>query len=184
MTEATYARHTGKQTLAMLDELTDLYLETHSEQPYHDDPIFSRSQFIDRTTDQAKRPGFELVTVRAGDTLAGFSFGLPFAAGSWWADCTMPPQHILRAAKFAVIELDVRRVYRGQGWGKALLDTLLSERSEPYATLAAIPESPAYAMYERWGWYKVGVFTDEPVMDALALPLQAEVAINRNSPRR
>jgi GNAT superfamily N-acetyltransferase len=169
----TYARHTGEQALAMLDELTDLYLETHSEENYHDDLLFSRAQFVERTENQARKPGFELVTVREGDILAGFSFGLPFTAGTWWAECIKPPEEILQAAKFAVIELDVRRAYRGQGWGRALLNALLSERNEAYATLATIPESPAHAMYERWGWYKVGVFTDEPVMDAMVLELQA-----------
>jgi GNAT superfamily N-acetyltransferase len=179
MTEATYARHTSEQALVMLGELTDLYLETHSEESYHDDPLFSRSQFVERTENQAGHEGFELVTVRAGDVLAGFSFGLPFAAESWWAACTQPPEHILRATKFAVIELDVRRAYRGHGWGKALLNTLLSKRPEAYATLATIPESPAHAMYERWGWYKVAVFTDAPVMDAMVTELQAASLILR-----
>jgi GNAT superfamily N-acetyltransferase len=160
----------------MLDELADAYEDARPHDPAHDDPLFSRSQFLARTEDQACRDGFELVTARAGSMLAGFTFGFPFAAGGWWADASRPPEHILQAAKFAVIELDVRPAYQGHGWGKALLSTLLSGRGEAYATLAAMPGSQAQAMYERWGWYKVGTIGGEgPVMDAMVTEL-AEVS--------
>lgn len=172
MSEPILTRHTGEQTVAMLDELTELYLEVRRDDPFHDDPLFSRSSFISRTKSQAGRAGFELITATVGNALAGFSFGYPIAAGSWWVDATPPPEHILKAPKFAVIELDVGRSYQRQGLGHALLDALLDERPEAYATLAAIPKSPPHAMYERWGWFMVGTIGGEgPVMDALVLPL-------------
>jgi hypothetical protein len=60
----------------------------------------------------------------------------------------------------------------GQWWTeKKLLDILISGRPEKYATLAARPDSPAHAMYIRWGWYTVGVYETPPVMDAMVLPL-------------
>jgi GNAT superfamily N-acetyltransferase len=156
----------------MLDQILDLYLEINSENPDEDYEIFSRSSFIERTTVQAKREGFQLITATSGDVLAGFSFGYPMADGRWWSNCPPPPEEILLNSKFAVIELDVRKTYRGHGIGKKLLDTLLSGRPEKYATLAALPTSPAYAMYERWGWYSVGVFDDEPIMNAMVIPLK------------
>ncbi|GAA4237273.1 hypothetical protein GCM10022254_48940 [Actinomadura meridiana] len=172
MSDSTFVRRTGDQALAMLGDLTDLYLDVRSQGTYRDDPLFSRAQFMARTEDQARRPGFELVTVHADHALAGFSFGLPFSSGRWWAGAEYPPDNILEAAKFAVIELDVGRAHQGRGLGKALLGELLSGRSEKNATLAAIPESAAHAMYERWGWRKVGIIGGEgPMMDAMVLAL-------------
>lgn len=176
MTDPTFARHTGEQTLAILPELADVYEDARRQDPHSDDPLFSRSQFIIRTEDQTGRAGFELVTVHADDdTLAGFSFGFPFGVGNWWADADKPPEPFLAATKFAVIELDVRPAYQRRGMAKALLNTLLSKRAETYATLAAIPGSQAQAMYERWGWYKAGTIGGEgPVMDAMAVSLVAK----------
>jgi len=168
MTEATYTRHSGEQALAMLPELTDIYLAARVNNPQRDDPLFSRPQFVARTEKQAHSPGFELVTVHVAESLAGFSFGLPFAAGRWWADATPPPEPVLKATKFAVIELDIHPSHQGQGLSRPLLDALLTPRSEDYATLAAIPGASPQAMYERWGWYKAGTIGGEgPAMDAM-----------------
>jgi len=174
VTDSSYRRHNSTQTLALLDELTEVYAEIHSGSPEYDYPLYRRDQFISRTKDQVAREGFELVTVHADGQLAGFSFGLPFASGHWWANTTTPSADFLNAAKFAVIELDVRQKYRGQGWGRALLDKLLAERHEDFATLAAVRGGTAQAMYERWGWYSAGAFNGEPVMDVMVLPLKPE----------
>jgi ribosomal protein S18 acetylase RimI-like enzyme len=166
--EATYERHAGEQTLTMLEELVTVYRDARIEDPDRDDPLFSGSQFTARTEAQSRRAGFELVTARVSGTLVGFSFGYPFQSRSWWTDASAPPEPVLQATKFAVIELDVGRAYQGRGLGRTLLDTLLSQRSEDYATLATIPGSSAQAMYERWGWYSVGsIGGDGPVMDAM-----------------
>jgi GNAT superfamily N-acetyltransferase len=175
VTDPTFTRHTGEQTLAILPELAGVYEDARCQDPDRGDPLFSRPQFIGRTKDQARRVGFELVTVHAGDMLAGFSFGFPLGPGAWWADADKPPKPLLAAAKFAVIELDVRLAYQGRGLAKALLSALLDERVETYATLAATPGSQAQTMYERWGWTKIGTIGGEgPLMDALVLPLSEE----------
>jgi ribosomal protein S18 acetylase RimI-like enzyme len=110
------------------------------------------------------------VTVISRDLLVGYSFGHPMAPGRWWGGCTPAPRDVLNSSKFAVIELDVRKEYRRQGIAKTLLDMLLSDRGENFATLASTPGSIANAMYKRWGWYKVGEFTDS--MEALLIPLR------------
>jgi GNAT superfamily N-acetyltransferase len=167
----------------MMSELADAYEDARRDDSEHDDPLFSRSQFLERTEDQARRKGFELVTAWADSTFAGFSFGFPFGAGRWWADAGQPPEHILQATKFAVIELDVLPAYRGRGWAKLLLNTLLSERSEVYATLAVLPGSQAQAMYERWGWSKLGTIGGEgPVMDAMVVELSHPTPTKRRTP--
>jgi GNAT superfamily N-acetyltransferase len=71
----------------------------------------------------------------------------------------------------AVIELDVHKEYRRQGIGKRLLDTLLSDRGERYATLACLTDSPEREMYVRWEWCKVATFEDLPPMDAMLILL-------------
>ncbi|GLZ09715.1 N-acetyltransferase [Actinomadura sp. NBRC 104412] len=168
MTDATYTHHTGEQTLEMLPELTEVYLAARKDDPHRDDPLFSREQFTARTQAQAHSPGFDLVTIHVAGALAGFSFGFRFPAGGWWADATPPPDPILTATKFAVIELDIHHAHQGQGLAHPLLDALLTTRTEDYATLATIPGSPAHAMYERWGWYTIGTIGGEgPVMDAM-----------------
>jgi GNAT superfamily N-acetyltransferase len=165
-----YTRHSGEQMLAMLEDVTDLYEEIHSQIPDEQDGIFSRSSFTARTTSQARTPGFQLVTAKSGDLLVGFSFGYPLKTGGWWGDCSPVPEDILNSSKFAVIELDVRLAFRRQGIAKTLLDMLLSDRSEDLATLASTPGTIANSMYKRWGWYQAGTFTDS--MEALLLPLK------------
>jgi hypothetical protein len=172
MTEIIFERHSGEQMPAMLEDITDLYMEIHSENPDEHDELFSRPSFTARTNSQARKAGFEVITATSGDILVGFSFGYPFPPGQWWADCTPPTYEVLDSSKFAVIELDVRRTYRRKGTGKKLLEELLSGRSEKFATLAATSGSMAYAMYIRWGWRKVGLFETPPVMDALLVPLK------------
>jgi GNAT superfamily N-acetyltransferase len=158
----------------MVDDIADLYAEIHTETPLDADPLFSRPNFMARINREVRHPGFELVAVTLNGALVGFSFGYPFARGRWWAHSADPPREVFRASKFAVIELDVQRIYRGHGLGRRLLTELLASRTEQFATLAAIPDSPAQAMYLLWGWQKVGIIGGEgPVMDAMLLPLQA-----------
>jgi GNAT superfamily N-acetyltransferase len=159
--------------IAMLDNVADLYAEIHSGSPEYDYPMYSRPGFLTRTSNQARQPGFELVSMTEDGVLAGFSFGYSFPPGKWWDNCTQMPDNIRDTSKFAVIELDVHSPYRGRGLSRKLLNELLGNRTENYATLAAIPGSQAHSMYLRWGWYKVGEFPNPPVMDALVLPLTA-----------
>ena len=154
MTEVGLRHHTGGQVLAMLADIADLYIAAHSGNPGESDELFSRPSFVTRTSEQAREPGFDLVTATVDSTLVGFSFGYLFGPGRWWADCTPLPQDVLTSSKFAVIELDVRKDYRGQGLGRKLLEELLKGRPEQFATLAATPGSQAHWMYLRWGWHK------------------------------
>jgi ribosomal protein S18 acetylase RimI-like enzyme len=171
MADISFERYPGVRVSAILDAVIDLYLEIRSERAGEHYEKFSLTSFIERTNSQAQKDGFELIAATSEHSLVGFSFGYPMAVGQWWTDCPSPPQDILANSKFAVIELNVRKTYRRQGAGKKLLDILISGRPEKYATLAARPDSPAHAMYTRWGWYTVGVFETPPVMDAMVLPL-------------
>ena len=171
MTDISYERYPGERVAEILDAVIELYLEIRSERAGEHYEMFSLANFIERTNSQAQKDGFELIAATSEHALVGFSFGYSMAVGQWWADCPPPPQDILANSKLAVIELNVRKSCRGQGVGKKLMDILVSGRPEKYATLAARPDSPAHAMYIRWGWYAVGVFKTPPVMDAMVLPI-------------
>lgn len=173
MTDVVIERSSSGETAAILDDLASAYIDAHSGNPGEDHELFSRSSFISRTSSQAQKPGFELVAAFSGSALVGFSFGYPFREGQWWSDCTPPTREVLDASKFAVIELGVRRGFQGQGIGKRLLEELLSNRTEKFATLAATPGSMAHAMYLRWGWHTVGVFETPPVMDAMIIAMKS-----------
>ncbi|TDD72116.1 GNAT family N-acetyltransferase [Actinomadura darangshiensis] len=173
----TLTRHDGERTVAMLDEIAEVYVPAYAEPPYEPHPMFSREEFIPRTTRQTTRKGFTLIGVRKGDgELVGFSFGLHFVAGSWWRDVSgsAPPQEIVDAAKFSVIELVVAAPHRGRGLARRLLGALLDGRPEQYAMLLAQPDSHARTIYAHWGWKQVAVVQSYPggdIDDVLVLSL-------------
>ncbi|ADG90171.1 N-acetyltransferase [Thermobispora bispora] len=168
MADVEFVRATGEAAeRACSDEYADAYTEIYAEPPYHSGPLYSRDRYLERTRRQVRSEGFELVSAidAATGELAGFCFGLTFPPGSWWAgQVSDPPAEVLTAPKVAVIELILRKPYRGRGYGRRLLAEFLAGRSEPYAMLLSHPQAPAHAMYEHWGWRVVG--TCRPVPDA------------------
>ena len=166
----------GETVVARLDNLAEIYSEVYGEPPYSSGDLWSADAFIARTGRQATRNGFTFVGARIGSELVGFGFGLTFNEGTWWSgDATKPPSEILEAKKFAVIELVVRRPWRGQGIGHAVLNHLLADRIESYAILTAMPNAPAREIYRHWGWIQTGTAhhaPGSPILDALALPLK------------
>ncbi|GAA3215626.1 GNAT family N-acetyltransferase [Actinocorallia longicatena] len=174
----TVGSKTRTDALGLLPALTDLYTEVYAEPPYNSAPKFSRARFLARTRDQINSPGFALAAAeRDPAELLGFAFGFTLPAGTWWANTGAPPAPLLDEPVFAVVELVVAASARAQGLGRRLLDELLAGRPERYATLAAVLDGPAYAMYLRWGWQKVGEFrTEPPYSDALALRISSDAS--------
>ncbi|GAA2332957.1 GNAT family N-acetyltransferase [Dactylosporangium salmoneum] len=159
---------------AILQQMADIYVEAYAEPPYNAGPLWDREAFLARTRRQRDRDGFQLELARSGSgDLIGFAFGFTMPADGWWAGSTTePPPAVQAARKFAFIELVVQRRWRGNGIGRALHDTILNTRLEPYAILTALAEAPARAMYERWGWIQIGSeqhTTDSPLLDSLVL---------------
>ncbi|XVQ15116.1 N-acetyltransferase family protein [Spirillospora sp. CA-255316] len=166
----TLTRHDGKDTMAMLEEVTAIYLPAYAEPPYNGQPLYSREKFTERTTAQAQDPQFRLIAARTREgELAGFSFGLPFGVGRWWHDVSgsKPDPGIVEAPKFSVIELVVAAAHRGQGLARRLMDALLDGRPEAYAMLLAHPEARARAIYDRWGWTEVAKVQTGPTQTLL-----------------
>jgi GNAT superfamily N-acetyltransferase len=162
---------------SILDEVTEVYLAARRDQAHAKAALYTREAFLDRTTLQLGRDGFGATWARVGGELVGFAFGLPLGPGRWWSgNATPPPREMDDVAKFAVIELDVVPQWRSQGIARRLMRALLDGRPEPYAVLTTTPGTPARAMYDRWGWRKVGTAQhapDAPVMDTLVRRLSA-----------
>ena len=175
MTGVELQRVGGDAAMSKLEELAGVYERVYAEPPYYSAPKFSRDRFLNRTREQAHRPGFAMVTARSAGSLVGFAFGFPMLPGSWWANASQPPDEVLIEAKFAVVELVVALEHRGHGTGGTLLDALLLHRPERYATLAVGLDADAYDWYLRRGWRKVGEFRAEPPhSDALVLDLRRD----------
>ena len=175
MSAVNLRRHNGPAAARMMKQLADAYMEGYADDPDVGHSIYARDAFVDRTTRQAAGPGFVLITAHTDDQWAGFSFGMHFPAGRWWAgewEGDQPPD-ILTAEKFAVIELVVLPPARGRGLATKLMAEVLADRPEPWATLLADQEGRARDMYDRWGWKRAGVLRpapDVPPLDVLVRP--------------
>lgn len=165
----------GPTAAAHVQDLVDLYRRVYAEKPYYAGDDNAVADFVERTGRQVLRPNFRLVRARVGEQLVGFAFGFTFTAGGWWrGEAEAPPDEILSAEKYGVIELVVDADWRGHGLGHRLMATLLAGRPEPWAMLTAVSTAPARAIYARWGWVQVGTAhhtANQPVMDQLVLPL-------------
>lgn len=140
----------------MLDALADVYAEEYAEPPYDASPAtYGREPFIQRTTRQVEEEdGFGLLTGHVDDELTGYAFGYTHGPGRWWRGESepSPPEDLVQSPGFVVMELIVRRPFRGRGYAHDLLDELLADRSEPFATLCVHPLAQARSIYPRWGW--------------------------------
>jgi GNAT superfamily N-acetyltransferase len=133
-------------------------------------------QFEIRIKKHADQAGFVLVTGELDSQFVGFSYGFTFPPGRWWTGVeTDPPSDDISAGPiFAVIELGVGKESRGRGYSRQLVDALLTDRPEVFASLISRPGAQAHAMYQRWGWKKVGntqTCPHWPVEDINILPL-------------
>jgi GNAT superfamily N-acetyltransferase len=151
-------RHDSDDARRMLDSLADIYVQEYAEPPYSASPAaFGREAFIERTTRQVTEDGFSLLTGHVDGEQAGYAFGYTHGRGRWWRGKSEPPppEDLVQSPAFVVIELIVRHPFRGRGYSHQLLDELLADRSEPFATLCAHPEAFARDVYPRWGWQEV-----------------------------
>ncbi|MGH3731701.1 MAG: GNAT family N-acetyltransferase, partial [Micromonosporaceae bacterium] len=162
MPDVTFHRLSAEQATTRYDDLRALYAEVYAEPPHRlgdEDVEAFRTQFDEHLA----LPGFTLLTVESGDELAGFSYCVSFPPGAWWVGTvTPPPLALVLSTKIAVIELLLRKPYRGAGLGRRLMDTLLAGRPERYAILLANPEPAARAIYRHWGWQEAGTVQVRP----------------------
>lgn len=158
----------------LVDQLAPIYTEVYAEPPY-DQTSDDTSEFIERYRRQTRQEGFRLVTAVDGEQIIGFCYTITLPAGRWWKGAQeSPSDELLSSAKAAVVELVLLAPYRGCGLGRAIIQTALANREEPWATLLAEPDTPARRIYEHWGWRQVGTVQSQPHWspdDALVLKL-------------
>jgi ribosomal protein S18 acetylase RimI-like enzyme len=163
----TLAHHQAETVPALLDDICVVYADAYGQVP-GEDADAKVAAFRGRAAKALSRPGYEMVVARNGDELAGFVFGYSLAVDThWWDDLSpQPSPEFLRedgSRTFVVAEIEVGRKWQGSGVGRALHDEILSGRREQRATLATGPGADtARAIYERWGWQKIGTVPGTP----------------------
>ena len=165
--DVTLAFHDSAEAADLLDELCDAYADAYGAVPGEDTGQKSDA-FRDRATKALQVPNYSLVTARAGDQLVGFVFGYSLRPGrSWWDGLQPEPAEGFTdetgSRTVVLAEIEVRRAWQGHGLGRQLHDAFLARRREERATLATNPRaSGTQALYERWGWRKVGTIPGRP----------------------
>lgn len=110
-------------------------------------------------------PGFSCVIGYEATEAVGFAYGAPATPGrEWWRE------HLQSTpdddSTFSVSELMVRSAWRKTGVAARLHEKLLADRPEALAVLLVDPGHPkVQALYEQWGYTKVGhrqSFPDSP----------------------
>ena len=120
------------------------------------------------------REGYSCVIAWDGDTAVGFAYGAPAVEGrEWWREYVEPAPE--KTVTFAYSELAIRQAYRKRGIADLLSRALLEERPEDLGVLLVDVEHPrVQALYEKWGFRKVGEqqpFPDSPVFAVMLAEL-------------
>ncbi len=184
LTEITFETYAGPAAGSLLDVVGPMYAEVYAEAPYYEGEA-EVTAFAKGWERLVGAPGFRLVVARSAEQDVGFALGcmLPADTG-WWAGALSPLPEDLTTERpgrtFAVIEMAVRKPFRGRGIGRELHARLLTGVTAERATLCVRPEpeaAPARAAYGAWGYTKVGQVhpgPDLPVYDAMIRPLPFE----------
>jgi ribosomal protein S18 acetylase RimI-like enzyme len=158
--EVTLTHHTAEEAPALLDELCDAYADAYGVEP----SVEKTAAFRARAVKALSLDGYDLVIARSGNhgPVRGFAFGYSVPArGPWWENLDPDPgedfKHETGSRTVLLAELEVRRAWQKKGLGRKLHDEFLAGRSEERATLSSNPESDdVRALYERWGWRRLG----------------------------
>jgi broad specificity phosphatase PhoE/GNAT superfamily N-acetyltransferase len=151
----------GPGSLAVLDELAEVYRAAFTPEPYAESEERVRQATREQLPAHAARDGFRCAVVREAGRLLGFCYGFTGRAGQWWTDQVIdrvPPALADEwvGGHLEVVELAVDPVAQGRGFGAALVDLLLEGAEEDRALLCTWPPSdgrrPAARLYARLGW--------------------------------
>ncbi|MFC9996802.1 GNAT family N-acetyltransferase [Nocardia sp. NPDC127526] len=142
-----------------------LYNACFSVPPWNS-PTRDVMEYTAQTAWHLEQPGFTALEGRTptGAT-AGVAYGwptpVPWPDTEFYRDVTrdLPADQVRRLQSpgtFEVVELMVDPSMQGRGLARTLLGALTREYRR--AWLVTLPESPAAAMYRRWGWQPTGAF--------------------------
>lgn len=176
MTRATVeVRRFGHDDLPQIRQtLLDVHADAYADE-MHDEFRQRFPWFVDHW---GGNPGFSCVIGYDSGEPVGFAYGAPATHGrEWWREHIKHP--VDEDSTFSVSELMVRHRWRKTGTAERLHAALLSDRPEALAVLLVDPDHPkVQALYERWGYRKVGnrqPFPDSPKYAVMLaeLPLRA-----------
>ncbi|MGH3940547.1 MAG: GNAT family N-acetyltransferase [Pseudonocardiaceae bacterium] len=178
-----FTHHTSVEAGQLMDELCDAYSDAYGTVPGAGTREKSNA-FRSRATKGLRGANYSLVTARLDGELIGFVFGYGVRPEVRWWDGLRPepPEGFTvetGSRTVLLAEIEVRRAWQGHGIGRTLHDAFLCRRSEERATLASNPAATTtHALYERWGWHKIGTVSGKPgsyyreyVLFMLPLPL-------------
>ncbi|AXK36536.1 N-acetyltransferase [Streptomyces armeniacus] len=119
-------------------------------------------------------PQFSCMIAYEGDKAVGFAYGAPGTEGrEWWREHLDPAPEKTRTFHFS--ELMVRERWRKTGTAEKLHRALMAPRDEDLAALLVDVTHPrVQALYESWGYRKVGErhpFPDSPVFALMLVDL-------------
>jgi GNAT superfamily N-acetyltransferase len=168
VTDVTYDRLGAAEAADSMDQLCEVYSDAYGDVPGEDTTV-KTAAFRDRATNALTARNYELVTARVQGELVGFVFGYSLRQErDWFADLEPTPEPGFtdeRGGERTVVlaEIEVRKAWQGKGIGHGLHDEFLGGRREERATLTANPAATAtHALYEGWGWERVGTKPGRP----------------------
>ncbi|MER6557856.1 GNAT family N-acetyltransferase [Streptomyces sp. NPDC001027] len=164
-------RHYGHDDLQQIRQtLLDVHADAYADEM--EDEFNQRFPwFVDHW---GGHPGFSCVIGYDEDEPVGFAYGAPATPGrEWWREhVSQPPAD---SSTFSFSELMIRPKWRKTGTGERLHAALIGARPEALAVLLVDPDHPkVQALYERWGYEKVGnrqPFPDSPNFSVMLLQL-------------
>jgi hypothetical protein len=151
--------------------LLDVHADAYAER-IHEEFVQRFPWFVDHW---GGNPGFSCVIAYQDSEPVGFTYGAPSQPGhEWWRDYVDPAP--ADPSTFAVSELMLRVKWRKKGLSAQMHHALLGTRSEALAVLTVDTKRPRLqAMYEGWGYRKVGErqpFPDSPLYSVMLLDLK------------
>lgn len=155
-------RMDGPAVVRAEDAFRLVYAEAFAEPPYNDTADDVAATFR-RFRSQTGKATFRGALARTEDgEPVGMAYGYPLGPSTgWWDQLTEPVPDEMRREDghrtFGLMELAVRRLWRGQGIARRLHETLLDGIEAERVLLNVHPDSKAAASaYRAWGYWKVG----------------------------
>lgn len=146
------------------DQICDLYDLVFADAPF----VWSNDESANHRKNLRKLiedPSFAISVATGKNStqrLIGFAYGVALGADTrWWSG--LPAKEEVdfysewTGRTFALIDLAVHEAFRGRGYGKAVLASLLGSRNEERATLCVQPTArETQDIYLHLGWQHVG----------------------------
>ncbi|MFI1676516.1 GNAT family N-acetyltransferase [Streptomyces sp. NPDC020607] len=174
MTELVHARDIDD----VWETLIEVYADVRRAQLH--DPHYSVERYAERLARHGKEPGWEAVIAYEDRAPIGYGYvnSLTPVEDRWWQRTSpRPTQAVTEVETVAVKEMMVVEPHRRRGVAKLIHDALMSERTEPQATLMVSPanqDGRVQALYAKWGYTVIGdsqPSPDSPPLTVMLRPL-------------